>query len=254
MALSSAQRKFLRGVEQVKTLREEADAFKDDDAYVFSKEFEARTPQHRVYRCYATERQPVPDHWPLLAGEAIQNIRASLDHVVYAHSGRDDSAFPICTGSTNFARRSAQTLKGVPASVRATIKRAQPYIATPTAPSQDLLELLRTFSNIDKHRALTTVASAVQNEWIGINEGIKIAWSEMATNKVLTSGKTQISAFTVIAEREIRDVDVQPHFSYQVRIEGRPLDMLVSIAKHVFPILIECETGKPLSPFAPYPI
>ncbi len=254
MTQSSALRKFLRGVEQVKTLRAEADAFENDGAYVFSTEVETRTPKHLIYRCYAVERKPVPDHWPLLAGEAIHNIRASLDHVVYAATGDDDSAFPICTDAAKFKRRSKGCLKGIPATMRTTIENAQPYITTPSAPTQDLLELLRTLSNIDKHRTLATLASSVLHEWIGLSDDIEITWNEAATNKVLTNEKTHISTFTATSEREIREVDVQPHFAYEVRIEGRPLGMLTSIARKVFRVLAECETGKPLSPFAPYPI
>jgi hypothetical protein len=254
MALSSAMRKFLRGVEQSKALRTEALAFENGNAYVFREEVETRTPQHRIHRIYACERKPVPEHWPLLAGEAIQNLRASLDHVVYAVSGLEYSSFPICTTPGRFKRASTSRLRGIPASMRATIERAQPYRTSPTAPTRDPLEQLRTLSNIDKHRTLATVAAAVQHEGVGTNEGIEITWNEYATGKLLASGETHVSTFTVRAEREIQKVDVQPMLSYQVSIEGRPLDVLHGFARHVYRVLAECETGKPLSPFAHYPI
>ena len=47
---------------------------------------------------------------------------------------------------------------------------------------------------------------------------------------------------------------VEPFFSYEVRIEGRPLGFLKGMVHDIYPILVECETGKPLSPFAPYPL
>lgn len=254
MTLSSATRKFLRGVEQIKALCAEAGAFENDNAYVFREEVDTRSPQHRIHRFYASERKPIPDDWPLRAGEAIQNVRASLDHVVYAVSGRDDCAFPICTTPDRFQKASAQRLQGIPAPMLATIERAQPYRATPTAPSDDLLEQLRSLSNIDKHRTLATVAAAVQHESVGTNEGIEITWEEYATGKILTHDEAHVSTFTVRSEREILGVDVQPQFAYEVRIEGRPLDMLVGIARQVFRVLAECETGQQLSPFATYPI
>jgi hypothetical protein len=253
MALSSAQRKFLRGVEQIKALCAEADAFENDNAYVFREKVDTRSPQHRIHRFYASERKSIPDDWSLRAGEAIQNVRASLDHVVYAVSGRDDCAFPICQDPRAF-RKSRGKLKGVPTPMRAAIERAQPYRATPTAPSQDPLEQLRSLANIDKHRTLTTVAAAVQHESVGTNEGIEITWDEYATGKILTSDETHVSTFTVRSEREIRDVDVQPQFAYEVVIEGREFGMLVVMARHAYRVLAECEMGKPLSPFAPYPI
>ena len=253
MAPSSAQRKFLRGVDQVMALCGEAVAFQNDNAYVFREEVETRSPEHRIHRVYASERKPIPDDWTLRAGEAVQNIRASLDHVVYAVSGRRGCAFPICTKPDDFREASAKRLKGIPTAMQATIERAQPYRTAPSAPSRDPLEQLRTLSNIDKHRTLTTVAAAVQHEAVGINEGIKLTWQEYATGKLLTSDETHVSTFVVRAEREILSVDVQPQFTYEVRIEGRPLNVLVGVARHVYRVLIECETGKPLSPFAPYP-
>jgi hypothetical protein len=55
---SSAARKFLRGVEHVKTLSGEARAFENDDAYAFETEIESRSPNHIRYRCFAIERKP----------------------------------------------------------------------------------------------------------------------------------------------------------------------------------------------------
>lgn len=252
MARSSAARKFLRGVEQIKALCAEAITFENDNAYVFREEVETRSPQHRIHRIYACERKPIPDDWPLRAGEAIQNVRMSLDHVVYAATGRDGCAFPICQNPRSF-RESRGKIKGVPAPMRAAIERAQPYRTTPTAPSQDLLEQLRSLSNADKHRTLVTVAAAAQHERVGINEGITLTWEEYATGKTLTPEDTHIATFHARAEREIREVDVQPQIGYEVRIEGRPLHVLQGIAEHVYRILAECETGKPLSPHAPGP-
>lgn len=43
-------------------------------------------------------------------------------------------------------------------------------------------------------------------------------------------------------------------FSYEVRIEGLPLDYLKGFVHDIYPVLVECETGQPLSLFAPYPL
>ncbi len=43
---------------------------------------ESRTTNSVTYRCDATERRPPSDEWPLLAGEAIPDVRSSLDHVI----------------------------------------------------------------------------------------------------------------------------------------------------------------------------
>jgi len=172
---SSAQRKFATGVEQVKRLLAEADAFEQRNAYVFRHEVESRSPQHVAYRCFATEQEAPPDDWLLLAGEAIQDLRSSLDHLVYAASGgQDRTQFPIFTSADTFKEKAARMLQGVPESIRAVIERAQPYHNSASNPSQAMLEQLRLLSNLDKHRTLATVASAVQHEGIGLPTGVSV--------------------------------------------------------------------------------
>jgi len=57
------------------------------------------------------------------------------------------------------------------------------------------------------------------------------------------------------ADTELREVDVDPRFIYEVRIRRRPLvNTLVEIAMRVFERVTECETGTAISPFAQYPI
>ncbi len=104
---------------------------------MFRTEVESRTAESVTYRSIATEREPPSDEWSLLAGEAIQNLRASLDHVVWASAAEDkrsqQTAFPICTDPRNFQVSGAHNLKGVPEPVRAVIEKAQPYRTSPQA-------------------------------------------------------------------------------------------------------------------------
>ncbi len=145
-------------------------------------------------------------------------------------------------------------LKGVPKSMRASIEGAQPYIRTPSAPAQDGLAILSSLSNRDKHRVLATVASAVINEGVGVPNGVDLRWEKLGTDERLGAGKTHVSTFVIRTEGEAEEMNVQPMFAYQVRVEGRPISILVWIAKQVFRTLAECDTGEPLSPLAPYPI
>jgi hypothetical protein len=255
--MTSAQRKLARGVEHVKTLRAEAETFVDDDAYVFSEERETRSANEVVYRCFSTENRPPPDHWPLLAGEAIQNLRAALDHAVWElvpKRHRGISEFPITTDFCEFQVNGRKKIPGVPPAVAALIEQAQPYAISPNAPRRASLELLRRLSNIDKHRTLATVACGIQHEFIGTYAEATISQWRIATGKPLGHGKTEISSFIVTSEAEPPQVDVSPAFTYEVRIEGMPLDILVGIVKRVFESVNEVESGKPKSPAATYPI
>lgn len=116
------------------------------------------------------------------------------------------------------------------------------------------MEQLRTLSNLDKHRTLTAVATAIAHEAVGIPEGVDVTWRRYGTNRPLGAGDTHVSTFVATSESGVEDMSVEPHFAYEVRLEGQRVDPLRGIAHEVYRVLYECETGQPLSPFAPYPL
>lgn len=253
--LTSAQRKLKRGIEHVETLCGEARAFEDDEAYLFESERKARSAKEVEYRCFAVQRKDMPSHWPLLAGEAIQNLRSALDHLVYELSGGNRrTQFPIFTDPCEFQVLGSRKLKGVPEAKRALIEKAQPYRFMPEDAAHHPLAQLSALSNRDKHRVLATIVSAVTREGVGVPDGVDVSWEEYASNKRLRAGKAHISTFVARAEGEAKEMDVQTLFSYEVRIEGRPIGNLRWLGNSVYRTLAEVDTGKPLSPFAPYPL
>lgn len=253
--MTSAQRKLKRGIEHVKTLCAEADAFEDGKAYLFESERELRSPQEAEYRCFAVQRRAMPSHWPLLAGEAIQNLRSALDHLIYEKSGGNRrTQFPIFTDHCEFQVLAPRKMKGVPEAVRAKIEEVQPYRNAEENVAYHPLAQLSSLSNLDKHRVLTTFVSAVTKEGVGVPKGVELIWEDIATNKRLGAGKAQISTFIVRSEGEVKDVKVEPMFSYEVRIEGRPVSTLSWIARQLYRIMAEVDSGKKLPLFAPYPL
>jgi hypothetical protein len=207
-------------------------------------------------------RTPIPDHWSLLAGEAIQNLRAALDHSVWRawrdvkeNTGNGDhTQFPICDSPGRF-KSSARHLEGVPGPVRAAIERAQPYNGWPQEPALTMLSILRELSNADKHRALAVIATTVDFEMIGVGDRVKIEEWNVATGKPLPIGAAEISSFIARArEGEVNEMDVQPSFTYDVRIESLRLPVFRGLVTDVFEALTEIETGASPHPFAPYPL
>lgn len=189
------------------------------------------------------------------AGEAIQNLRSALDHFVYAASGEElRTQFPIFTDPSDYERKASGMLSGVPASTQASIERMQPYREAPGSPGMGALEQLRTLSNLDKHRVLTTVAAAVIHEGVGVPEGATVDWEEHGTEKRLAGERTHVSTFVVRTVAEDADVRIEPMFDYEVRIEGRPMTVIVWIARQVLRVLAESDTGERLPPWTPYPI
>ena len=256
-AKSSALRKFERGVEQVRRLCSEIEDYERASAYEFGLEVEARTPRSITYRCVATEREPPSDEWPLLAGEAIQNLRSSLDHVIWAkaESPTRQNAFPICSAPHWFKKAVKRgRLHSVPDTVRATVERWQPYHRSPDAPAVAMLEQLRELSDHDKHRMLTAVATVIGHDAVGVDEGVGIKWLEPGIRRRLDTGDTHVSTFVATSESGVEDLPVEVLYSYEVRIEDRRIERFRGIVDEVYRVLFECETGRPLSPFESYPI
>jgi hypothetical protein len=239
----------------VKTLRGEALAFQDSHAYVLRTEKKQRSPKEIAYNCFAIERQAPPDHWPLLAGEAIHNLRSALDHTVHAASGAaSGTQFPIFTDARDFRKKGRKMISRTPPAVRALIEKAQPYNRLPAHPTLDALARLNKLSNLDKHRVLNTVACAVHFPYVGHSvQGVSIRFTDYGNDRPLHEG-TKVMSF-VAPVLEPGEMEVEPNFAYEVRIEGMPLEgALVAIAKRVFEAVTECETGQPISPVAAYPI
>jgi len=253
--MTSAQRKLKRGIEHVETLCGETAAFEDDEAYLFEPERELRSPQEAVYRCFAVERKAAPGHWPLLAGEAIQNLRSALDHLIFEKSGGNRrTQFPIFTDPCEFQVLGGRMMKRVPKAVRASIETVQPYKFMPEDAAHHPLALLNSLSNLDKHRMLATIVSSVVHEGVGIPNGVKLTWNEIATNKRLGAGKAHISTFTIRSEGEIEEMNVEPMFAYEVRIEGHPVGTLKWIGNSVYHVFYEVDKGEKAPLFLQSPL
>ncbi len=261
-SLSSAQRKLNRAIEHIYTLREETDTFEHSDAYESRAERDFRSPEEVEYVVYADERKTLPPHWPLVAGEIIHNLRAALDHAVYAHTNRRSSSFPIFTDPCEFQVKGKPRIKGVPKPARTLIEEAQPYKHFPPRPSRDPLALLSSLSNADKHRTLTTLASFVHFPFISrSDENTALEWPDPPMIGQPLHDGAEVTRFIVRAKTKGADMNVDPRFTFQVGIAGRPdlpllplADTLHELARRVFEVVTEVETGKPISPWQQYPL
>jgi hypothetical protein len=109
--------------------------------------------------------EPVPDEIPLIAGEIIQNLRTALDHTAYklylkGTGGSTVSTnvyFPIADSKQQYDHTKGSKTNGLP-SDRAKIDALQPYKG-----GNNLLWVIHKLNNIDKHRLLLTVGSAVHS-------------------------------------------------------------------------------------------
>lgn len=115
-----------------------------------------------MFDVYAHFTEP-PSLWSQLAGDALHNLRSSLDALVYAlvrhhvgdlsESHERNLQFPICSTSKQFADEARRRLAGMWQPAADAIERLQPY-NTKNWVNGPPLAALQTLSNIDKHRRL----------------------------------------------------------------------------------------------------
>ena len=140
--------------------------FVKDQAYVIDREIQSNGSRD-VYR-YRDLGWMQPPELPLVVGDCIQNIRSSLDHLVFhfvaqAHDVTKfrkgqfrQSAFLITSLSTHFDN-ARERHKVIPDDVWTTMRGFQRYNGGDT----ELLHILDNLAVIDKHRRLNVVAAAV---------------------------------------------------------------------------------------------
>jgi hypothetical protein len=169
-------------IERAKRHMEELESvmrvFFDSKPYRFSGKPDTR---RRCVQYTMDTAEPVPPEIPLVVGDVIQNLRSALDQVAYqlylkggdGHGRAYLVSFPIFDSFKEYQREKLRKLPGVSAAAVAKIDAIQPYKG-----GNDVLWVLNKLNNIDKHRLLLTVGSAVR----GIDVG-KMMFQSMAKIK-----------------------------------------------------------------------
>lgn len=104
----------------------------------------------------------VPPELGIPAGDAVHNLRSSLDHLLCQlailagnAAACDKTQFPIFAEDTpDNRKRIKRWIKHVSPAAQAVIESLQPYERRKTDPFGDLLWMLSELDNIDKHRLL----------------------------------------------------------------------------------------------------
>lgn len=238
----------------------EIQAFLADEPYRAYRSVERNGLEHVILWSQYTEP---PSRLGLIAGDAIHNIRSSLDHMVVALakfgasvSGQTISEqderrlqFPITMSPDEFQRRvKGQALAWVPSPAAAIIEQRQPYLAVPHYPERFPLYEIGRFDNADKHRALTVALLSTSI--------VRVSWpSELADTPMQTPGShlafephTEIARFVLrraYTEEEL-PIDYRSGFTLAGAVPGvhdirHTLKSFVSVARF---------TVSQLSPFA----
>ncbi len=115
----------------------------------------------------AYEFHLAPAELRVVLGDCFQNIRAALDHEVFARSARRhgrawadaaDTAFPVTKTEQSFRSRGQQQIRGLSTAAKELIEQLQPY-QDPRHPLAKSLELAHDVARIDRHRLLSLSAA-----------------------------------------------------------------------------------------------
>jgi hypothetical protein len=132
------------------------DEFVDSDPYGVTVEFNANTRQIK-YR--ATKNAVIPDDVPLLVGDIVHNLRASLDYLVTALVRRNGGKITTSTGFPIANSRAEYKPAFYKRKIRGMRKEAKQIIhdLKPYKGGNDSLWRLHRLDIIDKHRFMFTV-------------------------------------------------------------------------------------------------
>jgi hypothetical protein len=166
--LDSARFKLARAHSHFEELNREIDAFLVTPSYDVTSDEDL---EGLWYIARLKVLAEPPDSLSPIAGDLCQNLRAALDHAVYALSTTkpEGTAFPIFSNEGDYRRSRGRNpsyrdvqLAGVPDTYRTVIDSVQPYNRGNQA-DWDYLAVLRWFTNFDKHRVLHAAFAKPRN-------------------------------------------------------------------------------------------
>jgi hypothetical protein len=164
MPMEAVRQKIARSREHLKSVETEIKGYFEKEPCRVVAEFD--TNSNRVVGRFVVTL-PVPDSIPIILGDALQNLRSSLDYLVWelvlAANGSPGKKhmFPICTSLDAFHNEiSRGRLDGVATAALAEIQGLQPYHMGQDAAASHVLAVLDSFCNINKHRRILLTALA----------------------------------------------------------------------------------------------
>jgi hypothetical protein len=210
--LTGVNAKLGRAKDHIQAVKDEVMSWQDGSPYSIAKESNADFTRWAL----VMKLMKPPDllqrnllRWTLIIGDAVNNLRSALDHLVYAIAVHESSsnpplnekqlAFPICDTAEDF-KGSARRIKTLTFDVRTAIESVQPYNRPhPVLPA--LLAILRDFNNTDKHKLLRLAYSATSEgqvswQWEGAPSEQPVPTSVEANTGDLKDG-TEVLAITL---------------------------------------------------------
>lgn len=161
-SLQSTRLKLDRAWQHLTALEDDVEAFLRRRPHKFDYRFDDNL---RIFYVWVTPTEHPPPEWSIAVGDVLHNLNSALDHLVCSLAQLADEAdecrtteFPIYTTQEAFEGKRQRLVANVPPEAQDIIEELQPF-RSPDDPNAHILEILRRFYNIDKHRRLHLVAS-----------------------------------------------------------------------------------------------
>jgi len=161
-------------------------------------------PEIKHTTLYVASVSTIPDDFALIIGDAIHNLRSSLDHLVWqlveAGGGtpNERTAFPICFGAKGPQQYASAIgsgeIKAMPPDAEKALRAIQPYVT-----SDDTLWHLHDLDRIDKHRLIIAVGTALLDWHVSVSEDLTIPFP--TTPRHLIAGYEIVNIPTATYER-----------------------------------------------------
>lgn len=159
--------KIYRAKQLKKELEKTLKIFFDSQPYKIDTKSDAKS-KRLIY--YLTKADKVPEEIALIAGDIIQNLRSSLDHLTYklftvgSGNGTDGHHiyFPISEDFDQYENDKSRKTVGLTQQAKDLIDAIKPY-----KDGNDILWKIHRLNIIDKHRLLVTVGSSFGSMDIG---------------------------------------------------------------------------------------
>jgi hypothetical protein len=218
--LAGPMMKLDRAEVHIDALEAEAEAFLALEPRAFDVRFEHEEGPDgsRSYIGRAVIRRTPPASWGLIVGDAIQNIRAALEYLVFQMTPTGDElpTFPICTTRKQF-KNVAGSLRDLATDHRTLIKNVQPY--HDEDPDQNPLAVLRELSNRDAHRLLVTIVAARDDSENRVGtDNAEIDFKFLSTSPLID--QSPVMRFVARPTGDPAEMRVEPDCTLQVCLEG----------------------------------
>lgn len=238
--------KVERAKQHIMDLKERVCIYRESKPYgIGTKPHEIAEIKHTTL--YIASIRPIPNDFPLIIGDAVHNLRSSLDHLAWqlvsAGGGAPDkhTYFPICygpQGSQQYASAiGSGEIKMMRPGAEKLIGAIQPYKT-----GDDTLWRINELDRIDKHRLVLTVI-AILDEWrVRFTESCQIPFPE---SRALIVGDELVNLPTSTFEgtgHQNLEIGIDIAFGESEIVAGKPvLETLNKMADFVSGILPKFE-------------